>query len=104
MASNKKPSTDKSLSLELRVALVGLHAVELSLDTLTSDLGRQLQSTLSPVFVDAVAGVLSVGRCPYGNPPVDLVSDFDSQRNRYVHCVHTPQHCWNLVGQYIPCP
>jgi hypothetical protein len=69
---------------------VGLHAL--------GGLESVAQSLLSTVSTSVSMD------CPYGSPRSPIVGDFDSSSNMYLHCNHSPKHCWSWTGNSITCP
>lgn len=95
---------DLDLKVEQVVALVAIHGVSVAIGAFTSEFGLGLQTAMAPILSQAVSVALSSTKCPFGAPAEDIVEDFDSKRDRYFHCLHSPRHCWNWRGRYVECP
>ncbi len=96
--------TDLELSPEQRVALLGIQAVALALSAFRTNIGATLGLALEPSLAQATSAILSPTKCPYDHPPADIIQDFDSKKNMYLHCLHASTHCWNMSGHFVGCP
>ena len=92
-----------NLRPEQRAALDGIEAVANALGEFRNSFSETLLGSVGPLLMQAAAATVSQ-QCPFGNPPADIVGDFDGQKNMYFHCLHAIRHCWTWGGQHITCP
>jgi hypothetical protein len=95
---------DLDLNIEQRVALAAINAAYLATRAFGTDFGIGLHTAVAPFLSQAVSATVSSLQCPYDSPPADVVRDFDSSKNMYLHCLHGNRHCWSVGGHYITCP
>ena len=95
---------DLDFNVEQRVALAAIYSAYVAIGALTTTFGASLHSSVAPLLTQAIGATVASLQCPYGSPPVDIVTDFDSAQNIFLHCNHSPRHCWSYGGRYITCP
>lgn len=103
MALIESPGYD----LELQPGqLTVLRLVEALYGTLHLAMPDAVALSAQPAILTLARTALSPTKCPYGQPPVDIVVEFDSATNMYLRCLHgSPCHCWEYgSGRRITCP